>query len=115
MSAERILRRLQVVVSDTVVAPSFMRECYTFNPGDPGFQLPPHLAHLKKFKNGSPQINAALRACVSDEHYIATLLAANGLDDEVSTQPLPRTLNPLPRAVFGWLLTQCVNRVRSRG
>lgn len=76
-----------MVVADTAVASSFTRECYTFNPHDPSFQLPPHLAHLAGLKRGTPEINAALRACVSDEHYVPTVLAANGLDDEVCPPP----------------------------
>ena len=78
----------QVVVADEMVAASFQRDCYTYNPHNPSFQLPPHLAHLKNAELGSPEITAALRACVSDEHYIPTVLAANGLDDEVGTMTL---------------------------
>ena len=70
----------QVVVADTVVEASFARECYTYNRDDPAFQLPHNLAYLKRHKLAS-------RACVSDEHYVATVLAANGLDDEVCAPP----------------------------
>ncbi len=78
---------LQVVARDDVVAPTFERECYSFDPHDRKFeQLPEHLSHLRKFPVGSPEITGALRGCVSDEHYVPTALAANGLDDEVSTE-----------------------------
>lgn len=75
---------MQVVVLDTAVAAIFERECYTYNPYDPSFKLPKHLKHMKHLKAHSPKIQAAVRACVSDEHYVATVLAAYGLDDEVS-------------------------------
>ena len=75
-------RLLQVVVADVAVAASFERECYTYNADDPSFQLPASLAHLRRRA-------AASRKCVSDEHYIATVLAANGLDNEVSSIQLP--------------------------
>ena len=75
----------QVVAADQLVAASFQRECYTFNPWDPKFKLPPaHLAHLRKFGPKTAIVQNAVRNCVSDEHYVPTVLAVNGLDDEVS-------------------------------
>ena len=76
---------LQVVVADDVVAPPFARECYTFDPLNPQFKrLPEHLSHLRNHPAMSTEVQAAVRNCVSDEHYVPTVLAVNGLDDEVS-------------------------------
>jgi len=76
-----------VVAADQVVGAAFARECYTFDPWNPKLRyLPAHLAHVRKLKPGSPLVTAALRNCVSDEHYVPTVLAVNGLDDEVNYQ-----------------------------
>lgn len=88
---------MQVVVADTMVVASFERECYTFNRDEPTFKLPSELAYLRLQKRSDS------RACVSDEHYVSTVLAANGLDDEVRhlTARLPaRTLaRPCARCI----------------
>ena len=77
-----------MVAADRIVAPSFERECYTFDPWNPNFKTPPkHLSYLRRLKPRSAAVKAALRNCVSDEHYVPTVLAANGLDDEVSRSP----------------------------
>ena len=89
--------RRQVVAADQLVAPSFERECYTFDPWNPKFRQPPvHLAHLRKLGPKSAAVQAAVRNCVSDEHYVPTVLAVNGLDDEVSHQKSP-TLTMITR------------------
>ncbi len=76
-----------MVAADQVVGAAFARECYTFDPWNPKLRyLPAHLAHVRKLKPGSPLVTAALRNCVSDEHYVPTVLAVNGLDDEVNYQ-----------------------------
>lgn len=72
---------VQVVASDTLVAATFERECFTFNPdADYEFKLPEQAAAVVRRKEG-----AIHRKCVADEHYVATVLAANGLDEQVTS------------------------------
>ena len=80
----------QVVAADEVVAPKFARECYTYDPWNRVFKrLPKHLSHLSKYGNNSPEKQGVVRNCVSDEHYVPTVLAVNGLDDEVGDPDHP--------------------------
>ncbi len=65
----------QLVVDDQRLWRVFRQDCYTFLPGD--VPPPPHLAHLA----GTPALPE--RNCVSDEHYVATLLAVYHRDNEV--------------------------------
>jgi hypothetical protein len=80
---------LQVVASDTHVASSLSKECYTYNPHEPKFNLP-EVTERAVHSEGERRH----RKCVSDEHYVATVLAVNGLDAEVMAAHTG-TLNPM--------------------
>lgn len=70
-------KHAQVVASDTHVASSLSKECYTYNPHEPKFNLP-EVTERAVHSEGERRH----RKCVSDEHYVATVLAVNGLDAE---------------------------------
>lgn len=62
------------------MAATFQRECYTYNADDPSFALPEVLAA----RGAAAATASGSRKCVADEHYVPTVLAAHGLDAEVS-------------------------------
>ena len=68
------MRSLQLVAGDDRLWRIFQQECYSYVPGQ--VLLPPYLAHL--WRPGLPDRN-----CISDEHYVATLLALHARDNEV--------------------------------
>lgn len=64
---------MQVISSDTHVAEVFRRECFTYDPLNPSFAIP---------QQSGASANET-RKCVADEHYVPTVLAVHGLDNEV--------------------------------
>ncbi|KAK9842052.1 hypothetical protein WJX81_006318 [Elliptochloris bilobata] len=66
----------QVIAADDHVAPVFERECFTYAP-DGKVPAPPHLQALL-----DAGFRMQKRACVADEHYVPTLLAVHGLDNQ---------------------------------
>ncbi|GAB4813874.1 hypothetical protein N2152v2_000920 [Parachlorella kessleri] len=65
----------QLVAGDDQLWRIFQQECYSYVPGK--VLLPPYLAHLWR-----PELPD--RNCISDEHYVATLLSLHGRDNETT-------------------------------
>ncbi|KAK9812629.1 hypothetical protein WJX72_000912 [[Myrmecia] bisecta] len=67
-----------VIAADQHVAPRFEAECYSYLPGrDDGLPVPPVVQQLL-----DANLTVAMRTCISDEHYVPTVLAMHGFDDE---------------------------------
>ncbi|KAI3434431.1 hypothetical protein D9Q98_002508 [Chlorella vulgaris] len=69
-----IRQHAQLVVADRQLAPRFERECYSYFP--PKIGQPPYVA--------AQQRQWVPRTCVSDEHYVPTLLAVHGQDQRTT-------------------------------
>lgn len=63
-----------MISSDTHVAGVFARECFTYDPQNPNFA---------GTRQADVKANYESRKCVADEHYVPTVLAVHGLDNEV--------------------------------
>jgi hypothetical protein len=63
-------RHAALVAADARLAPRFERECYSYLP--PRLPRPPYVAAQNR--------SWVHRTCVSDEHYVPTLLAVHGQD-----------------------------------
>lgn len=73
-----------MVAFDVKIAATFSEHCYSYYEG---MRMPEPLKDKELVR----------RSCVADEHYIPTLLASKGLDDEVRQQIV-------------WSLLQCCAR-----
>lgn len=69
-------KHAQVISSDIHVAEVFQRECFTYDPLNPSFAIP---------QQSGASANET-RKCVADEHYVPTVLAVHGLDNETDCQ-----------------------------